>query len=206
MKISASYLSMEDDRIKELDDSNIDYLHLDIMDGKFVSNETREYDECRKLLKGTKKPKDIHLMVKDVKKYIDLYASFKPEYITFHLEAVSNPMRIIRYLRNLDIKVGISIKPKTPLEELMPYLEKVDLVLVMSVEPGYGGQKFISSSSIKINKLKRLRELNKYNYVIEVDGGINDTNVSKCHNADILVVGTYITNSKNFNSAIKKLL
>jgi len=201
MKISASFLGIKDDiekNIIKLDKTTIDYLHLDIMDGKFVSNKTWDYKEIKSLLKDTSKPKDVHLMVDNVKRYIKKFRKMNPEYITFHYESTNNCFEIMGLLKKYGIKIGISIKPNTPVEKLNPYLQYIDLVLVMSVEPGEGGQTFIESSVDKIKKLDQIRKENNYNYLIEVDGGINDTNISMLedNNVDIVVVGSYITSVK----------
>ena len=208
MKISASFLSIKEDlnnNIKKLDNSNIDYLHLDIMDNIFVPNITWIFNEMNELLEGTNKPKDVHLMVKDVIKYIDDYSKLNPEYITFHLEAVDNVLEVINYIKSKNIKVGISIKPNNNVENLKEYLPLVDLVLIMSVEPGFGGQTFIESSLDKIEELYNIRENNNYNYLIEVDGGINSDNIKKLNKCDIAVVGSYITNNSDYNEAIDSL-
>lgn len=209
MKISVSFLSIKNDlkeNIEKLDKTTIDYLHLDIMDGKFVNNTTYNIDEIIYLLKNTIKPKDVHLMVSDVLKYIDDFKSINPEYITFHLEAVSNPNKIITYLKENKIKVGLALKPKTKVETILPYLSQIDLVLVMSVEPGYGGQKFISDIIPKIELLKELKAQNNYNYVIEVDGGINIETIKQIKGADIVVVGSYITDSEDYQKQIDNLI
>ncbi len=209
MKVSASFLSIKDNiksNINVLDKSTIDYLHLDIMDGKFVQNKTFNIDEIRDLLSDTTKPKDVHLMVNDIKKYIDDFSTLNPEYITFHFEATYASEEIIEYIKSKNIKVGISINPHTSIESIIPYLPLVDLVLIMSVEPGMGGQTFIEEVVSKIDTLKELREDNKdYNYVIEVDGGINDETIKLCSNADIIVVGSFITDSNNYQEQIDKL-
>lgn len=209
MKISVSFLSIKNDlkeNIEKLDKTTIDYLHLDIMDGKFVNNTTYNIDEIIYLLKNTIKPKDVHLMVSDVLKYIDDFKSINPKYITFHLEAVSNPNKIITYLKENKIKVGLALKPKTKVETILPYLSQIDLVLVMSVEPGYGGQKFISDIIPKIELLKELKAQNNYNYVIEVDGGINIETIKQIKGADIVVVGSYITDSEDYQKQIDNLI
>lgn len=206
--ISASFLSIKDnikEKVKILDGVKIDYLHLDIMDGIFVPNKTMDIDKLENILDGTTTLKDIHLMVKDVKKYVEEYIIFNPSYITFHYEAVDNVVEMINFIKSFDINAGISIKPDTSINEIKKYLDIVDLVLVMSVEPGKGGQPFIEKSVSKINELKSLRDNKKYNYVIEVDGGINDITSKKCNNADILVVGSYITNSDNYEKQIRSL-
>ena len=208
MKISASFLSIKEDlnnNIKKLDNSNIDYLHLDIMDNIFVPNITWIFNEMNELLEGTNKPKDVHLMVKDVIKYIDDYSKLNPEFITFHLEAVDNVLEVINYIKSKNIKVGISIKPNNNVENLKEYLPLVDLVLIMSVEPGFGGQTFIENSLNKIEELYNIRENNNYNYLIEVDGGINSDNIKKLNKCDIAVVGSYITNKSDYNEAINSL-
>ena len=208
MKISASFLSIKEDlknNIKKLDNSNIDYLHLDIMDNIFVPNITWSFDAINELLEGTDKPKDVHLMVQDVIKYIDDYSKLNPEFITFHLEAVDNVLEVINYIKSKNIKVGISIKPNTSVENLKEYLPLIDLVLIMSVEPGFGGQTFIESSLDKIEELYNIRENNNYNYLIEVDGGINSDNIKKLNKCDIAVVGSYITNNSDYNDAIDSL-
>ena len=205
--ISASFLSIKDnikDNINKLDKTSIDMLHVDIMDGKFVSNSTWVIDEVKYLLSDTKKSKDVHLMVNDVLKYIDDFKVLNPEYITFHYEAVNNHMDIINYIKSLNIKVGLSIKPNTSVDSILPYLDYLDLVLVMSVEPGRGGQSFIESSIDKINYLYELRKKNNYHYTIEVDGGINDETCEYCKNADILVIGSFITNG-NYQEQIDKI-
>ena len=205
--ISASFLSISDnlkENIKKLDNTSIDMLHVDIMDGKFVQNSTWNIDEVKYLLSGTKKSKDVHLMVNDVIKYIDDFKLLNPKFITFHYEAVDNCKNIINYIKALNIKVGLSIKPNTSVDSILPYLNDIDLVLVMSVEPGKGGQKFIENSIDKINYLYELREENDYHYVIEVDGGINDTTAKMCKNADILVIGSFITNG-NYQEQIDKI-
>ena len=159
--------------IKKLDNLNIDFFHIDIMDGIFVENTTWEYKEIKKIVKHRKTKKDIHLMVKDVKKYIDDFINLKPEIITFHYEATDNHIELINYIKKHNIKAGISIKPNTEVEKIKELLNMVDLVLVMSVEPGKGGQKYIDNSTNKINELYNIRKENNYKYLIEVDGGIN---------------------------------
>lgn len=207
MKISASFLDIKEPKdleLAKLDSLDVDYIHLDVMDGIFVENKTYTYEEFYDITRLTKKPKDIHMMVSDVKKYIDDFSKFKPEFITFHYEAASDVLSVINYIHNLGLKVGMSIKPQTAVSEIVPYLDYLDLILVMSVEPGKGGQTFIEESVNKINDLHLLRENNNYNYLIEVDGGINDETIKKCNMADICVVGSYITKN-NYEEAIRKL-
>ena len=201
MKISGSILDLNSkEQIDNLNNTQIDFIHLDIMDGLFVVNKTKKIDEYKYLLKDINKSLEIHLMVKDVKSYIDSYKVFNPKYIIFHYEAVNDCNEIINYIKNLDIKVGISINPKTDIDVLIPYLDKIDLVLIMSVEPGLGGQIFIPNVIEKIDKLNKL----KGDFLIEIDGGINDKTI-KFVNVDIAVVGSYITKSDNYKKQIDKL-
>lgn len=202
MKISASFLSIKDDikeNISKLTDTDIDLLHLDIMDGKFVTNKTFSIDEIKDII-NYKKPLDIHLMVSDVYKYIDDFKTLKPKYLTIHYEACDDIMEVISYINKLNIKVGLSIKPKTKIEEIVPYLPFVDLVLLMSVEPGKGGQEFIKETVSKLDKLSSL----KGDYLISVDGGINKDTIKLINKADIAVVGSYLTNG-NYEENLNKL-
>lgn len=209
MKLSVSILSMKDDiKIKEninkLNNCDIDLLHIDIMDGNFVKNSTWNCLDIKKILPNNSKPLDIHLMVEDIEKYINDFSILNPKYITFHLEATDNPIKIIKLIKEKNIGVGISIKPNTDVSKLLPYLSLVDLVLVMSVEPGQGGQKFLDSSVEKINYLYQARNDKNYKYVIEVDGGVNNTTIENCRKCDIVVVGSYITKN-NYEESIENL-
>ena len=210
MKVSASYLSAADSInqiIKNLSDTSVDYIHVDIMDGKFVSNKTIDDDTQCFWLKQSKKPLDIHFMVEDVSHYIELYKKLKPTYMTFHVEVKDQVdlLSIITTLHQEGIKVGLSLKPETKVEELLPYLKWIDLVLVMSVEPGQGGQVFLPSSLEKITKLKQYQKDNSF--VIEVDGGINKETSYQCNlaGADVVVVGSYITNESDYQKQINQL-
>lgn len=201
MKISTSILNMEKDikNLEELNKTSTDYIHLDIMDGKFVDNFSDMYD----FIKDNKINKllDIHLMVEDVHSYIEKYSNLNPEYITFHIE-VGNTLSLIKKIKDKNIKVGLAISPNTDILELEPYLKYIDLILIMSVEPGLGGQKFLENTYIKLEKINELKK--DYSFQIEVDGGINFNNC-KTINADIIVVGSYITKSDNYQKMIDTL-
>lgn len=206
MKIAVSSLGIKSNSdMLKVNDLNCDYLHLDIMDGKFVNNKTEDYEIIIKRLEGLNKDIDIHLMVNDIKKYVDIYKCLKPSYVTFHYEAGSNIEKMIDYIHSLNVKVGISINPNTEINNIKRYLNLVDLVLIMSVEPGKGGQIFINKTVDKIRKLKELKVNNNYHYIIEVDGGINDETVHLCADADMLVIGSYITNYNNYSEQLEKI-
>ncbi len=208
MKVSASFLSIEDqleDKIQTLAHANPDYLHLDIMDGNFVPRKTWSRDEMKTLLKDIDTPLDVHLMVEDIEMYAREFSELHPEFITFHIEATRRPEEIIRFIHHLGCRVGITLNPNTSLENIIPYLGKVDLVLVMSVEAGAGGQEFLQNSIDRIHRLEDIRKQNGYEYLIEVDGGINEVTAFYCRNADILVAGSYITKSDDYGRAIEAL-
>lgn len=210
MKVSTSILSIKSnlsDNIKILDKSGTDYIHLDIMDGNFVTNETWDYSDIKDILKDISTPVDVHLMVSNLDYYIDNFSKINPNNITFHLEATDNINKYINLIREKNIKVGLAIKPNTDINLIIPYLEYLDLVLVMSVEPGAGGQKFINSSCDRIKLLKEIKELYGYNYIIEVDGGINADTVKLVADSgvDLVVSGSYITNSDNYKERIDTL-
>lgn len=191
--------------IKKLNETDADFLHLDVMDGKFVPKVLFPIEEVKTFIKYNNKPLDIHLMVKDIKKYVKDYSVLKPEYITFHYEIKEDIKEIINYIKSFNIKVGLSIKPNTKVEEIIKYLPYLDQVLVMSVEPGLGGQKFIPEVLPKISKLKQIREENNYNYLISVDGGINDEVAKLLKDADVLSVGSFVSMSDNFQVQLDKL-
>lgn len=204
IKISPSILASKDKitSVIKLNNTNADYLHIDAMDGIFVPNTQMPIDEIIELESFSKIPLDIHLMVNNPETYINHLENKNIEYITVHIEIDKDINKLIDKIKSIGYKVGISIKPNTKVEELIPYLNKIDLVLIMSVEPGFGGQEFIPNS---LDKAKKLRELNK-NITIEIDGGIKDTNIKEIKKyVDIAVVGSYITNSNDYNQAINNL-
>ena len=202
VKISASLLSARDNlekTIEEMNNLDIDYIHLDIMDGKFVPNTSFTYEEIKTIVSSINKPLDVHLMVKDIDEYIYNYAMLNTEYITFHYETIHS-LKTIKKIKDYGIKCGMAIKPNTNVEEIYDLLPYIDLVLVMSVEPGKGGQKFIDGSQDKIKSLD-------LHVVVSVDGGINDTTAELCKasGVDILVIGSALTNSDNKREFVKNV-
>lgn len=205
MKIAGSFLKINDniEKIKQLNDA-CDNIHMDIMDGVFTEKATIPFEKMENINKIITKPKDIHLMVNDIYKYIDLYKKLNPNYITFHYEATNEIENIINYIKSMNIKVGLAINPDTSIKKITKYLDNLDLILVMSVFPGAGGQKFIDITD-KIDYLNDYKKQNNLNYIIEVDGGINNETIKLVKNADLIVVGSYITDSDNYKNQIKKL-
>lgn len=214
--ISTSLLSVKKEKIIDtvykLEDANTNYFHIDVMDGEFVENDTHDLmlEYCEYLDNITKIPLDIHLMVKDVKNFVDSYLIFNPNIITFHYEACKNKeevMNLINYIKEKGRRVGISVKPETDVKEILEFLPYVHVVLVMTVEPGKGGQELIPSTIEKIKELNSYREEHNLDYEIEADGGIKVENSDKIIDAgaDILVAGTAIINSKDYADTIKKL-
>ncbi|MDD2238261.1 MAG: ribulose-phosphate 3-epimerase [Bacilli bacterium] len=191
--------------LKKLNNTDADFLHLDVMDGMFVPNTLFPYQEVKEFIGYNKKPLDIHLMVVDVKKHVDEFININPEYITFHLEVNDDIDELIKYIHSYNIKVGISIKPNTKIEEIKKYLPYIEQVLVMSVEPGLGGQKFIEEVLPKIKLLKTIKDDNNYNYLISVDGGINEETAKLLNDADILSVGSYVCMNDSYQDQINKL-
>ncbi|MBQ3297477.1 MAG: ribulose-phosphate 3-epimerase [Bacilli bacterium] len=207
MKVSASFLSSKNipEDLTKLNNTDVDYIHVDIMDGKFVPNKTMPFREMRHIYEYTSKRLDVHLMVEDPSKYIPLYAELNTEYITIHVEIDEDILKDLELIKSYSIKCGLAISPDTKVNELIPYLPYLDYVLVMSVYPGKGGQEFILETEEKIKEVKAL--LNSYNIkaVVSVDGGINDITKDKCKEADILVAGSYIIKSDNFQEKISSL-
>ncbi len=207
MQIAVSFLGIEKDLVKNLqllNKTDVDYFHYDIMDGKFVENKTGLFKQDLAISKTLKKSFDVHLMVDDVKKYVDQYMLLKPEWITFHLE-IGDTDNLIKYIKDKKIDVGISIKPNTAIDKLLPFLAKVDVVLIMSVEPGAGGQRFLKKAIDRINYLYKYRQEHNLKYIIQVDGGINDKTIKMVRTADVVVVGSFITNSNDYQKKLDLL-
>lgn len=203
-EVSGSFLSNNDKfyEINRLNNSDVDYIHFDVMDGKFVDNKNITISELPKLIEKTNKKIDIHFMVNDPTKYIEKICYYNIEYITIHYE-IKNLEDYIDKIKNYGFKVGIAIKPETDIEEIYYLLDKINLVLIMSVEPGKSGQKFIDVSD-KINKLKQEIINRKLNVKISVDGGINEEVLTYVKEADILVSSSFILSDLDKNVDILK--
>ncbi len=206
MKISVSYLTSNDvvEDLRKLNVTNVDYIHVDVMDGKFVKGKTLAFKYLKNIHKYTTKRLDVHLMVKKPLKYINDYATLNTEYITVHVEN-KDVDKALNLIDSYGIKKGISIKPQTDVNDLVPYLDRVNLILIMSVEPGKGGQAFIEDTYERIKKVKKLLKEHKSKALISVDGGINEEVAKKLKDVDILVSGNYVISSDDFQYQIYKL-
>tara|TARA_B100000965_G_C19297932_1_gene628851 strand:- start:5 stop:664 length:660 start_codon:yes stop_codon:yes gene_type:complete len=205
VKISPSILSADfsklGNEIQELEKANADLIHIDVMDGHFVPNITIGPDVISQLRKYTDLPFDVHLMISPVNNFISDFAKAGADIITIHPEATENLLSSIEEIKSLKKKVGVSLNPETPIEKVLPILNLIDLVLVMSVKPGFGGQKFIESTLRKVEKLRKEIDSKKLKAQIEIDGGINFDNakIAKKAGVDILVSGTTIFKENNGN-------
>ena len=213
IQISPSILSADfsqlGNEIKKLEQGGADLIHVDVMDGHFVPNLTIGPPVIKNLRKYTNLPFDVHLMISPVHEYIEKYADAGADIITIHPEATEDLKESINLIKKFDKKAGVSLNPKTEIETLIDEIENIDLVLVMSVNPGFGGQKFMPEVLDKIKELKKIKDKNKYHFDIEVDGGINFSN-SKIvleAGADILVSGTTVfkENDGDIKTNIEKL-
>jgi len=209
MKISVSILTLDFANVEKKFvpiAKDVDYIHMDIMDAEFVPNISFGYSVVGSLRKLTDKPFDTHLMMMHPQNYIENFVKAGSQYITFHVEADCDVIKTIELIKSYGIKAGISIKPKTSVEEIKKYLPFVDMVLVMSVEPGFGGQKFMPIAIDKVKELKELKDKNNYNYLINIDGGINGETAPLISNyVDLAVSGSYICNADNPKERIKTL-
>ena len=215
-EVSTSVLMVEKDKavrtFYDLEVAKTDFFHIDVMDGKFVKkNNRKQMKEYALEIKHISNiPLDVHLMVENIKENIEDYIPLEPDRITFHIEAVKDKeeaLEIIRLLRDNNIKIGVAIKPDTPLKDIYEIIEYVHMVLVMTVEPGKGGQELIKDTIKKVEVLNEYAKLNGLEIDIEVDGGINKETaiLVKDAGANILVSGKYITESDNFKDSIESL-
>ena len=207
MKLSVSILNAKDKEktIKELNKTDISYFHIDVMDNIFVSQYSFSYQEVIELSSLSEKQLDVHLMHNNPLSYIEKIKDLKNiEYITIHLEIDKDIKYILNKIKDYGYKRGLSIKPNTNIDKIKPYLDDIDLILVMTVEPGYGGQPFLEDSPNRIKEIKRL--IQDKDILLEVDGGINNETLSLVKEADIAVVGSYITTSDDPISRINNLL
>ncbi|WP_423362882.1 ribulose-phosphate 3-epimerase [Mycoplasma sp. P36-A1] len=208
--LSANFLNLKED-INKIDNSKAEWIHFDVMDGHFVPNISFGPTILEVFKNNSNRFLDVHLMVNNPKFFIDLFIDAKADLIVFHYEAtkdIEETKQLIQYIQEKGLKAGVSIKPKTNVEDIMPILDIVDLVLIMSVEPGFGGQSFMLNSLDKVKYLKEYQAKNKAKYLIQIDGGINEETAQQAANAgaQVLVAGSYLFKKEDFAAAVETLI
>ena len=206
--LSANLMHMHDE-IQSIDKNGSEYIHIDVMDGHYVDNLTFGANMVKSIRPITQKVLDVHLMITPVKKYIEEYIKAGSDIISFHPEADNNSKEIIKQIKSANLKAGIAVHPRVSIKEITEFLDLIDMVIVMTVVPGFGGQKFMLSEINKITELANIRKERNLNYEIEVDGGINSETAQMCKeaNADVLVAGSYIFSGgkENYKKMIDSL-
>ncbi len=201
--LSADFANLAQE-IRSVTEAGADWIHVDVMDGHFVNNITIGVPVVKSLKKVSKIPLDVHLMIEKPEKYIEAFAKAGSDWITIHVESTQDPGAVVKQIRQLGVRPGITLRPRTPVESILPFLADVDLVLVMTVEPGFGGQAFMSDQVDKIALLRREIDQKGLNCLIEVDGGVNEQTVGSLRDADVLVAGSYVFQN-DYRQAIQTL-
>nr|WP_226987808.1 ribulose-phosphate 3-epimerase [Bdellovibrio bacteriovorus] len=201
--LSADFANLEKE-IKAVAQAGADWIHVDVMDGRFVPNITIGIPVVKALKKVSPLPLDVHLMIEEPERYVEEFVKAGSDYLTIHVESTKDAAGTLKRIRELGAKPGITLRPRTAVEEVLPLLPLCDLVLVMTVEPGFGGQSFMNDQVAKITRLRQEISSKHLSCLIEVDGGINAETAKICHEADVFVAGSYVF-GKEYGSAIASL-
>ncbi|MCD8825619.1 ribulose-phosphate 3-epimerase [Staphylococcus gallinarum] len=204
--LSTDFLNLQQE-LKDLEAAGVDGVHFDVMDGRFVPNISIGLPILDAVRKGTKLPIDVHLMIEEPEKYVDLFAQHGADMISVHVEATPHIHRVIEQIKSQNIKAGVVLNPGTPVDAILPVIRMVDYVLVMTVNPGFGGQSFISDSIEKLDQLTSIKDRMELDFDIEVDGGINNETVKDVieHGATMLVAGSYFFKQDDYKQVTKLL-
>lgn len=204
--LSADFLQLQEE-LKALEDTGVDGVHFDVMDGQFVPNISIGLPILEAVRKGTDLPIDVHLMIEEPEKYVELFATQGADMISVHVEATPHIHRVIQQIKKANVQAGVVINPGTSVDAIIPVLKMVDYVLVMTVNPGFGGQTFIQESIDKLDQLDKMKKELNLSFEIEVDGGINDETVSTVveHGATMLVAGSYFFKQKDYKQVTQTL-
>ncbi|MFC0136911.1 ribulose-phosphate 3-epimerase [Staphylococcus petrasii] len=204
--LSADFLNLKNE-IALLEEAQVDGLHFDVMDGQFVPNISIGLPILDAMRSATQLPIDVHLMIENPEQYIETFAEHGADMISIHVEATPHIHRALQMIKNAGKKAGVVINPGTPVEALMPILEMVDYVLIMTVNPGFGGQSFIEACATKVRLLRDIRESSELHFDIEVDGGINDETIGLCaeNGATMFVTGSYFFKQDDYKKVTQRL-
>lgn len=204
--LSANFLTLNDD-IRSMEQSGADIFHLDVMDGQFVPNISYGIPVIEQIARAASIPLDVHLMTEDPEQFLETFAEIGVSMLSFHVEATHHAHRMVQQIQSLKMKAGIALNPHTPITAVKHLLNDVDFVLIMTVNPGFGGQSFIDSTLSKLDELKQYRDDHKLHFLIEVDGGINEETAKWCteRGADLLVSGSFLFQSDDRQLTIERL-
>jgi ribulose-phosphate 3-epimerase len=201
--LAADFANLETE-IKKITAAGADWVHVDVMDGHFVKNITIGVPVVASVKKVCTLPLDVHLMIEYPENYVDAFLKAGSDIVTVHVESSNKIPAIFEKIKKAGARTGLSLRPGTSLSKLLPYLPQCDVVLVMTVEPGFGGQSFMEDQVAKITELKKLRKENNWTYLIEVDGGVNEKTIQYCKDADVVVAGSYVFQG-NYQTQIETL-
>lgn len=204
--LSTDFLKLQEE-LTALEEAGVDGVHFDVMDGQFVPNISIGLPILEAVRKGTRLPIDVHLMIEKPEKYVELFADYGADMILVHVEATPHIHRVIEQIKNKNVKAGVVINPGTPVDAILPVIKMVDFVLVMTVNPGFGGQSFISDTVVKLDQLSKIKDELNLEFEIEVDGGINNETVETVinHGATMLVAGSYFFKHDDYKEVTKTL-